>query len=222
MHPRVKICGIVRGVAAAKYREGLTTGQAHVSNRGDLAVVQALPQRTELVRLGSSYITRSTLIGPNNGDPTTFVTFNIYNGETEGGKHYLIDTIGWVVLQQGGAPTNDTMRLWAQLSVSPVARPNGTLSTTIQSLSGRQFYGGKALASSGSIAPIEAWHEIACMVPTAGMGTTILGMASEVNVYGRYIVPPGGMFALTITWPLNANSRITPWIIFHEVNLTLN
>jgi len=167
------------------------------NNRGDQLVALALPQRTEIARLGQLWTCRMatgsafTYVA---AWPTTRAELVLYNGEAAGGKSYVIEKawmygitsmaaaqpltlIGQIVPVAGTVPTNDTAQL-------------------ISSHNGKPTYTGRgkvAVANTTAGQTTNLWDVLA----SANMPmTTNLGAAVVADLWGQYIIPPGGVFAL--------------------------
>lgn len=214
----VKICGRVRGKFAGNYPENREDEQLHLNNRGDQLVVQGLPERSELVRMGMSYMVRQgTAVAPVASEPTTAAHYSIWNGEPMGGRSYIIDMIGCAITTSTAVAT--PMYAVAQLNLSnPIAAP--AAGDTPKSLSGRRNYTGRGIfKQSLTITDDGGWHNVGpYLMPFTGTATA--GLTFEQNVYGRYIVPPQGMFSLASV-ATTTTGAVKYWVVFHEVDLTL-
>jgi hypothetical protein len=89
-----KIAGRVRGLFAGNYPENREDEQFHLNPRGDQCVAQGLPELTELTRMGWSWqVKNSTGLNSGTGLPTTTSGLTIWNGESDTGKCYAIDSV---------------------------------------------------------------------------------------------------------------------------------
>ena len=91
----VKAAARVRGLFAGNYAENDEDQQVLINNRGDHLVAQALPELTELVRLGDTWqVKLATGLAALTALPTTVAGISIYNGEPATGKCYIIEAFG--------------------------------------------------------------------------------------------------------------------------------
>ena len=212
----VKIAGRVRGMFAGNYPENREDEQFHINNRGDQCVALALPERSELVRMGNSYMCIGTTVAPVAALPTTAAHLTLWNGENDDGLSYLVDYVGTVVGTSAGAAIN--LGLAAQLNLGKQTNPAGAIA--IKSMSGRANYRGKGnCKASVSVTADAAWHSVGNSLICAN--TANLMLAVEYSVYGRYLVPPGGIFSLASLCNAAGSASCLPWIIWHEVRLIL-
>jgi hypothetical protein len=155
-----------------------TQGQSLImqaNNRGDQLVALALPQRAEMARLGQLWTCRMatgsafTYVA---AWPTTRGELVLYNGEASNGKSYIIDK-AWMY--------GITSMAAAQL----INSHNGKASYS--------GYGRVAVANTAAGQIANLWDVLASA--NAPM-TTNLGQAVVADLWGQYIIPPGGVFAL--------------------------
>jgi hypothetical protein len=213
---KINVLAFVRGLLTPNWPEGADSPIC-INNRGDIAVAQALPPAAELVRLGGSYFCLDSAVAPVAALPTTTAHLSLWNGEAPGGKSYVIDAVGTMLNASAGAAIN--IGVAAQLNTTnPIANPAGALA--IKSLSGKANYGGKGNAkASVTVTNDSAWHEIGTQLICAN--TANITLAVEFPVYGRYIVPPQGMFSLASLCNAAGTATAQPIIFWHEVQLTL-
>lgn len=213
---KINVLAFIRGLSAPNWPEG-PDNPIVANTRGEVCVVQALPPAAELVRLGNSYVTIGTAVAPVAALPTTAAHLSLWNGENPGGKAYIIDAVGTAITTSAGAAIN--LGLAAQLNVTnPIANPVGALS--IKSLSGRANYSGKGNAkASVTVTNDSAWHQVGTEIVCANTANLTLNL--EFSVYGRYIVPPQGMFSLASMCNAAGTAVCTPIIFWHEVQIAL-
>jgi len=211
-----KITGRVRGKSTGNYAEGQADQQFEMNNRGDMCVVQALPERTELVRMGSSYFSVGTGVAPVTAIPSTGAHFSLWNGEADGGKSYIIDAVGTVITTSAGAAIN--LGICGQLNLGKVTNPAGAVA--IKSLSGKLNYGGLGnCKASVTVTNDSAWLPLGNTVVCANTANLMLNVHYEL--YGRIIIPPGGLFSLVSLCNAAGSAVCTPYMIWHEVQLVL-
>jgi hypothetical protein len=106
-------------------------------------------------------------------------------------------------------------------SNTPPNPPEGQF-TKVRSLRGKAQFGG--VAAVAAAIPINGhlgisdWHFIGSIVSA---NTNILNLQKYVPLYGRYIVPPGGVFGLhgNFALPTEPGSSVFGHIWWHEVQI---
>ncbi len=167
------------------------------NNRGDQLVALGLPQRAEMARLGQLWTCRIatgsafTYVA---AWPTTRGELVLYNGEGVGGKSYIIDKAWMYGITSMAAAQPIT--LVGQLVGAVATVPTNSAAQLINGHNGKPSYQGRgrvdvANTAAGQIANL--WDVLASA--NAPM-TTNLGQAVVADLWGQYIVPPGGVFAL--------------------------
>lgn len=212
-----------RKLLTSSYVEGQESLSA-MNRRGDLLVAAGLPPKAELVRLGNTFscqIATGSAFTYVNAWPTTRAELVIYNGEPGGGKCYVFDSAFMVDITSAAAA--HAKALLAQLI--PVATaPTDSTSQLITSRSGLAPYGasypGRAkrdVANTAAGAIANRWELIGGAINpnTASIGTPILA-----ELYGGWIVPPGGALALAGVASTAAGTAIIG-VCWHEVQLDL-
>jgi hypothetical protein len=193
------------------------------NNRGDLCFAQALPERAELVRLGNSYgaqIKEGNAFTALITIPTTLAELALQNGESAGGKSYVIDRV-WVKDVTTTAAAN-YVTILGQVVVPGTALVADSANKTIQSLSGKPNYGGKAQLAvhSSSVGALQdKWFTLGAAGISQPTSTSIAA-AYEALCYGRYVIPPGGTFALNAQEAVSGGTCILG-VEWHEVQLDL-
>jgi hypothetical protein len=187
--------GLVRRYGAASYGDGEVPTQ--VNGRGELVTAAGLPPKTELARLGDTWtcsIATASAFTFVNAWPTTRGELVLYNGESAGGKSYVVES-AWIVNITSQAAAQPYCLL-AQLVPVGVA-PTDDATQLIYGRAGKTAYSGRAKravanTTAGQIA--NKWEIIgnAAVSPM----TTNLGNAIYVDLYGGWVVPPGGVLAL--------------------------
>lgn len=213
-----KIAGLVRGAFAGNYPEADEDKQLIINNRGDLAIAQSLPPRSELVRLGQSWLltlptaSAFTFVA---AWPTTRYEISLWNGEPDGGKSYVIDSCFMTNITSMAAA--QPMSLLAQMAPARVAAPAAGVSI-FTPLGKNKIYGGAGVSGVAvTTAVANKWMAIgaAYAAMTTNLGGTILA-----DTYGLFVVPPGGQFGLAGLAGTAAGTAIVG-LVFHEVQLTL-
>lgn len=195
-----------------------------MNDRGELLVSQALPERAELVRLGSSFSAQMpaasawTLLIT---IPTTLANLSLQNGELTGGKSYIIDRF-WIKNVTSTASAGVITPL-SQLVPPGTAQVADDATVLRMSLSGRPSPAGKTnakivMASTATGCLQDKWNHHASVVqsPTTNIGTVV-----EVNCYGKYIVPPGASFNINAQESVSGGTAICG-VEWHEVQLPVS
>jgi hypothetical protein len=198
-----------------------------LSDGGAQIMVQGLPERAELVKLGASWgaaIPTASAFTYVAAWPTTRSELILFNGETAGGPTYVVDR-AWMTDITTGATGGRA--LLAQLVPAPnVAGVTGTIgvSATVltHQLSGRAInYGGNAklhLADTLLPAIANQWFPLGT-IPSVG-GVTTIGTTVEANLYGRLLVPPGAALCLAGVAGAASGTAILG-VDWHEVLMNL-
>lgn len=211
----IEVKARVRGLSPSL--ENLPSGSSApcaINPRGDLLVAQALPPYAEIVRMGNSYfVIQSAATTPNTILPTTTAPVTLWNGENDGGKVYIIDSVFAHVVVSAAAATN--VGLCGMLNLGRKAAPTGAL--TPKGLAGHN-YKGRGLVGLAVTVTDDSWHPL---------GNAVNGPASQValNVdiplFGAYIVPPGGMFSISALANTGTTITVRSGIRWHEVQLPI-
>lgn len=209
------IMKLVRGKSAPSdlYTKG--EGSPAINGRGDSLIALALPERSELVRHGESYgVIAQSAVAPVVALPTTTAQLSIWNGEPDGGKSYIIDSLIGMVAVSAGAATG--VGFAGMLNRGRVTKPTSDL-TSIFGMAGHP-YAGKAVIDLAATVVDDVWHPI---------GSAVVGPASQValpfeaQVYGQYIIPPGGMFSMAVLANTVTTITVKQGLRWHEVQLDL-
>src|SRR5882762_2664106 len=120
-----KIAHRVRGLVAGNYPENREDEQLHLNSRGDVLVVQSMPNLAEVVRLGDSWQTKTTTgTAALTALPTTTPGICLWNGEPTGlmGKCYVIDSVA-VDVRVVDVTQAGTLSLFAMMNKPPATAP---------------------------------------------------------------------------------------------------
>ena len=214
----IKIAGRVRGLFAGNYPENREDEQFHVNSRGDQLVAQALPERTEIVRLGDSWqVMTSTATAAGTALPTTTGALNLWNGEQSNGKSYVIDRVQATEVVVDATQSNMTA-VFACLVRPPVTAPTDA-ALTIRSLSGRNSYAGRARTTVNASVTNDGWFPIGTSAPVAAAAAGSAWKVTDIPINGLYIVPPGGQFCVQAAKVAATASQMQFSIVWHEVQL---
>lgn len=202
---------------------GVDTEEVPAMNpRRELLTSQGLPERSELVRLGFSWgaqIPTGSAFTFVNAWPTTRAELVLCNAGTAGTKTLIIDRVWMTNITSQGAAQPFSMLGQLAPTVLAVAAAADNTAVLRQNLAGRRkVYDGQgtlALANT-AFALTNQWFTLgnAAVSPM----TTNLGNSVEVNVYGKYLVPPGAAFCVAGLAGTAAGTAICG-IEWHEVQL---
>jgi hypothetical protein len=180
--------GVVRRSGTQNYADG--EAKTQITQRGDLLVAQALPPKTDLTRLGGTYsvqIATASAFTYVAAWPTTRAEIVLYNGESAGGKSYVIESAWMVSVSSTAAAAS--LALLAQLAPT-ITAPTDDATQLIVSRSGKTSYAGRAKrAVAVTTMTANKWELIGHTPsgPAASIGTGVF-----VEMGGGWIVPPGG------------------------------
>lgn len=218
----VKITGLIRGLNAENSPEGNEDEQVTMNNRHDLAIAQSLPPYTEIVRLGHSWMSKTTTaFAALTTEPTTVAALTLFNGYAGGGYSIIIDSI-FYWQRVTDATQQDYPALFHMLNATNDAAPSsGTqlASTTVKSLSGRAAYDGKSVVRVGATVTDNGWSSVGNPSAFATAFAGALWRTGDVEVAGRYIVPPGSAYSVHMVELAAAASQLQIGIRFHEAQL---
>ena len=223
-----KTYAAIRSTARAAYKAG-DVQLAHQNSGGDRCVAQALPERSEIVRLGYSFGAQIPLASAWTlliSVPTTLSNLALQNAEPLiTGKSYIIDRF-WVKNTTSTASAGFITPL-AQVVIPGTALVADDTAVLRYSLSGAK------VASSVSQAVRTKSQLVMNSIITGCLGdqwmhfgsmaqvpTTNLGAVVEVSCYGRYIVPPQGSFNINAQESVSGGVAIAG-VEWHEFYLDL-
>lgn len=214
----VNLRGYVRGFMRAFYNEG-PESPLQITTGGELLVAQALPSETELARQGAGWVTIGAAVAPVVAIPTTGAHLSLYNGYTD--KSLVIAAVGsWGTTSMAAA---GQASLLCRNDVPGQNAAPAVPGLIISGLSGKNYTGKAISKASVALAAIGAGNNVA-WVPVgpsvSAVTTTTVGMNLHTETYGRWIVPPGGIFSLA-TAAQTAVGTFQPYIKFYEMLLIL-
>lgn len=208
----------VRGAFAANVTE-LMPLAFFSNNRGDSLVAQALPELTEIVRMGGSYqVQTSAAVAALTATPTTVAALSLYNGESATGRTYVIDSISEFEIVVDATQSNSTA-LFVLNNVVPVTAP-ADAALSIRSLAGRK-YSGRARTVVGGTITNDGWFPAGASAASAPAAGGSAWKVIDVPLRGLYIVPPGGLFSVQASKVAATAAQAQFVIRWHEVQLTL-
>jgi hypothetical protein len=205
----------IMGKTRPNYNDG---SFAVVGNpRGDLSICEGLPLKTESVRQGNTWtytIPTGSAFTYVNALPTTRGELVIYNGDAA--LSYVVDAAWMVDVSTAGAAQAKT--LVGQIVPKVLSANIPTSAVTPFSRSGRANYGGAAIAALANTAmgQVANHWEVISTVNTPNTASVATGCYQDL--YGGWIVPPGGGLALAGVASTVAGTAIIG-VTVHEVLL---
>ncbi len=214
-----KLVSRVRGSDSPNYAENREEEQTHISSFGDFLCGEGLPQKAEIVRMGNSWQVLGAASTGLTAVPTTAGLLTLWNGENGNGNFLVIDSVTAtkVIID---VTTNDLATVWAQIIRPPMATPTDA-ALTIRSLNGRYSYGGRVRTVATSTTLANRWEPIGYI---GNQSAAIAGSAwaqSDINLLGRYVIPPGGAFTLHASEVTATASTFRFCVRWHEVTAAL-
>lgn len=214
----------VRGQASVPAYADLAEEMVGMNQRGEALVCPAVPERMELVRLGAGFsaqIPTASAFTFVAAWPTTRAELVLWNGESTGGKCYVIDRC-WLtnITSQAAAQPYSLLAQVAPASLA-IAAPTDNANVLRQNLLAKSTAfnsNARLMLANTAFALTNHWFTLG-NGPISPM-TTNLGASMEANVYGRYLIPPGGAFCLAGLAGTAAGTAICG-IEWYEVLLTL-
>lgn len=210
------IAALVRGLSAPNYAEG-DEQEVSINNRGETLVVQALPELTELVRMGDSWGVMGAATAALTAVPTTVAGLSLFNSEAATGKCYAIDSFGCVEIVTDTTQQNSLALFAMNSKVGSVAAPTDA-ALTKSSMSGKT-YGGNCRHVAGGTVVDNGWQPHA---PSAPGATAFAGGVWRVHEYqarGLYLVQPGGQFNIAVAKVAATAAQIRYFIRHHEIQI---
>lgn len=213
----IEVKGLVRANTVPNYPDQEEGGPA-LNGRGDMLMAQALPELTELVRLGGSWQVLSAATAALTAVPTTTSGLTLWNGEADNGKVYAVDSFGCVEILADATQQN-SLALFAAVEAGKMATTPTDAGLTKASLSGRPA-GQTAcrVAAAATVAGVWTPHG-----PSAPGATAFAGAVWRVHEFaarGLYLVRPGGGFSIAAAKSAATASQLRYFIRWHEVQLS--
>lgn len=215
----VSLFGLLRGAGRAFASAAGTEQELALSDGAELVVAQGLPAEAELARLGLGFNLIGSAVTPIAAVPTTAAHLSLYNAETGANARSLVIAAVGAVCTTTMAVAGQAVLLARNQIPGVNANPNGAL--PIYGASGKPInfaINAKASVTIVAETPLSIWIPTGAMAAT-GAATTI-GLNIHNELYGRFIVPPGGMFSLA-TLAQTAAGSFQPYIFGYALPLTL-
>lgn len=216
----VSLFGLLRGASRLFANAAGTEQELSLSDGGELVIAQGLPTEAEIVRLGLGFSVIGAGVVPVVAVPTTAAHLSLYNAETGSAARSLVIAAVGSLCTTTMAVTGQAV-LVARNSMPGInANPAGAL--VIYGNSGKPVnfnINAKASVTLGTTGDTSIW------IPTGpaavAFATTTIAVNIHHEVYGRFIVPPGGMFSLA-TMAQTAAGGFAPYIFGYALPLNLN
>lgn len=184
---------------------------------GQLRVAQGIPMLTEVVKMGGSYAVLGASTAALTAVPTTTAGHGLYNGESDDGKCYVIDSFGTVEIVIDATQAN-SIALFAMLNKGRVTAITDA-GLTRASFSG-ETYGGLARTAAGGTVVDEGWQPFGPATPAGGSALAgDVWRVTEAKVNGLYLVKPGHLFSIACAKVAATASQIRYFIRWHEVQI---
>jgi len=156
------------------------------NEKSEQLVAQGLPPYTEMTRKGNGWQVMSVVaVAGLVVRPSTTAAFEIWNGNSVGGKSLIVDRMFWFNLVSTAAA--EAFSGWAQVTAAKAA-PSAGANVIVRGNSGKP-YGGAVIAALGTTVVDSGWFPWGNTFGIVSGGTTPLG-AIESRVEGRLVVPP--------------------------------
>jgi hypothetical protein len=207
-----------RGLNQGNYPENRDDERIEALAGGEFIASQCLPRLATIVAQGNSWVVGS---GAQTGlavVPTTAGLLTLWNGESGNGRSLVIDSM--LVYRRILDVTEVSIgTVWAQVIRPPMATPTDA-ALTIRSLSGGYGYGGRARTVATSTTLASRWDVIGQVDPVPTVAGSVF-QTNDFNLLGRYIIPPGGAFTMSVSEVTATASAWNTTIRWHEVQLPL-
>lgn len=208
----------VRESAMPLYSDGQVKSP-QLNHRGELVVAQGLPSRAEIVSRGHSWWAKSAATTPVVAFPTDACLVSLWNGSPD--RVYLIDSVFVVQIVVTAAVQN--VGIIANLSKIPVTTaPAATVTkANINPMYGNLGYAGMGIVGAptldGTSGVAANWQPLGSTGPA--QNTLQIGTVVDHDCLGRFVVPPGGLFALSALAGAATANSIQLGVRWHEVKL---
>jgi len=225
MAMQTKVLGKIRGVFLDLLPTGREDEQIQLSGQAEQLIAMGAAPYQEIVRQGRAFMANTTTaVASVTSIPSTAYGFAIWNGESDGGRSYIIDQIGALYTVNSAALPH--VGIIACLGMVREALPTAT-NPAIKQLNGlgnadskvkvilaadNPYAGGAGtvLATTGIAGN---WFPVGDSINAAV--TSLPGFQKTVNLDGRIIVPPGRLL-LVHTLGSVTSSSAQLYIMWHE------
>lgn len=212
------VWGVVRGLLRRNLMDG-ENSRLQMSTNGAALTASALPERTEITRLGRSWwATNVTARAALTAAPAGTSGFGIFNPAFSQ-DCYVIDSVA-IVESVVDTTQQNQMTVWASCS-RKYADPGASGSITIGSFSGIHQYTGVACLDQGyPVATADRqWVVIGTSSSSAAAVAGGAWRTTDIDLKGAFVVVPGGAFHLQATKVAATASQLFYFIRWHEMPL---
>ena len=192
-----------------------------MTDAGDQFVVQGHAPYAELTRLGDGWSAiATTAVAALVIRPTTVAAFGLWNGETAGGKSYVVDRIFSHNLVSTAAES--FFGIWACLHPAGMTNPGEDIAASATNVTGNsgKTYAGLGVVYTGNETVVNnGWYPWGDGKAISASGV-IPGSHSDVRVEGRLIIPPQGGLSIHVVASLTG-CTFTSGLSWYEAQLAL-
>ena len=213
--------GVTMAVNLPGYVQGGVLQRFQVNPRGELRAAFGLLPSLEIVRQGSSYIQQSDAIAAqNHALPTTTADHTFTNLYPVGGKHLVLDTIGWLTEITDDVAAERQMIFQQQAAVATAAT-QGTADTrnlATNLLTQVNAVNPNVLSAHTGLITNVAWSAIGPNFVTTLTAT--VGFGIWIPLDGAIVVPPQRQVSFAVVATKTATiSQGSMMYIWHEQQL---
>ncbi len=173
-----------------------------VTTGGDQYVTQSSAPYTELTRLGDGWSAIATAaVAALVVRPSTTAAFTLWNGESAGGKSYVIDRLFTHNLVSTNAKS--FFGIWACVHPAGMTNPGEDIAASASNVTGNygKRYNGNAVVGVAESVNDNGWYPWTNSVEVA-TATILPGAHLTADVQGRLIVPPQGGISVQVVCSL--------------------
>lgn len=211
------LLGRVRKASVPSYSDAQEVVPA-VNDRGEFLLSQCLPHKAELTRLGRT-ITRTIPTGSAFTHvaawPTTRAEFVLQNGESAGGKSYVLDS-AWAVNAATSIAAASAYTLIGQIVNSHATAVTDNTACLTTNRAGANYTSLSRVAVANTTYGVASKWEVLAAAP-AGPAASI-GLAVYCELNGGIILPPGAILLLNLIVGTATGTAIIG-ATWHEVQL---
>lgn len=140
-----------------------------------------------------------TAVAPVAAIPTTAAQFALWNGESQGGKTYVVTALSWTSIASAGAAFVGQLLVHNALAIQPII--SGTAAKGPYPTDGLPSASKAMVASAVTLTASQVassmWHPVGNST-NGGAATATISMGMWQNVDGLYRIPPGGILSLAV------------------------
>lgn len=211
----VRILEKVRGLNPNNSPENREDEQFHANSQGDSCITQAMPPLTEIVRHGDSWQVMGVAYAGLTAIPTTAGRLSLWNGEPGNGKCYVIDSVASTKIIIDTTQLAGGFSTFVQIIKAPVVAA-ADAAYVISGMSCKR-YGGRARTIATSTTVAANWDNVGWSGNPAYVIAGSAWQQVDINLFGKYIVPPGAVFTVNVSEITNTAAKFRSTIRWHEV-----